>query len=51
LSEDGDLDGHDHDHDIPRANGPTERPVFGPPPPPNLLEARATKNAVVNGCH
>ncbi|OKP00343.1 Alpha-taxilin [Penicillium subrubescens] len=51
LSEDGDLDGHDHGRDIPRTNGPTERPVFGPPPPPNLLEARATKNAVVNGCH
>ncbi|KAJ5389546.1 uncharacterized protein N7496_000614 [Penicillium cataractarum] len=51
LSDEGDLDGHDHDRDIPRAGGPTERPVFGPPPPPNLLEARATKNAVLNGCH
>ncbi|KAJ5632386.1 hypothetical protein N7490_008725 [Penicillium lividum] len=30
---------------------PAERPVFGPPPPPSLLEARASKNAVVNGCH
>ncbi|KAJ5675628.1 hypothetical protein N7462_008525 [Penicillium macrosclerotiorum] len=50
LSEEGDLD--EHDRDIPRAGAPTERPVFGPPPPPNLLEARATKSAaVLNGCH
>lgn len=48
LSEDGDLD--DTDGGIPHA-GPTERPVFGPPPPPNLLEARASKNAVLNGVH
>ena len=51
LSEEGDLD---HDHSIPRpAAAPSERPVFGPPPPPNLLEARAaSKNAaVLNGCH
>ncbi|OQD73631.1 hypothetical protein PENDEC_c014G02247 [Penicillium decumbens] len=49
LSEDGELD--DADHGIPHAAAPTERPVFGPPPPPNLLEARASKNAVLNGCH
>jgi chromosome segregation ATPase len=49
LSEDGDLD--DTDRGIPHAAAPTERPVFGPPPPPNLLEARASKNAVLNGCH
>ena len=31
---------------------PPEKPVFGPPPPPNLAEARANGNkAVVNGCH
>lgn len=30
----------------------TEKPVFGPPPPPNLLEARANGNkAMINGCH
>lgn len=46
LSEDGELDA------IHQAAAPTERPVFGPPPPPSLLEARATQNgAVVNGCH
>lgn len=29
-----------------------EKPVFGPPPPPNIAEARANGNkAVVNGCH
>jgi len=49
LSEDGELD--DADHGILHAAAPTERPVFGPPPPPNLLEARASKNAVLNGCH
>ncbi|KAJ5128715.1 hypothetical protein N7448_002433 [Penicillium atrosanguineum] len=48
LSEDGDLD--DNDRGIPHT-GPTERPIFGPPPPPNLLEARASKNAVLNGVH
>ncbi|BDD58560.1 hypothetical protein MAP00_003827 [Monascus purpureus] len=31
---------------------PPEKPVFGPPPPPNLAEARANgTKAVVNGCH
>ena len=30
----------------------TEKPVFGPPPPPNLLEARANGNkAMINGIH
>jgi hypothetical protein len=29
-----------------------EKPVFGPPPPPSLLEARANGNkAVINGIH
>lgn len=29
-----------------------EKPVFGPPPPPSLLEARANGNkAMINGCH
>lgn len=50
LSEEGDLD--EPDRDIPRTDGSSQRPVFGPPPPPNLLEARASKNAaVLNGCH
>ncbi|KAJ6000250.1 hypothetical protein N7481_000659 [Penicillium waksmanii] len=50
LSEEGDLD--EPDRDIPRADTSSQRPVFGPPPPPNLLEARASKNAaVLNGCH
>ncbi|KAJ5201842.1 uncharacterized protein N7498_006505 [Penicillium cinerascens] len=49
LSEDGDLD--DADRGIPHAAAPNERPVFGPPPPPNLLDARASKSAVINGCH
>ncbi|KAJ6080076.1 hypothetical protein N7467_009829 [Penicillium canescens] len=35
----------------PRVDQPPEKPVFGPTPPPNLLEARANGNAVVNGCH
>ena len=49
LSEDGDLD--DAGRGIPHAAAPNERPVFGPPPPPSLLEARASKSAVINGCH
>ncbi|RMJ22097.1 hypothetical protein PHISP_07040 [Aspergillus sp. HF37] len=29
-----------------------EKPVFGPPPPPNLVEARTNGNrALMNGCH
>lgn len=49
LSDEGDLDEADR---IPHATAATERPVFGPPPPPSLLEARASKNtAVLNGCH
>ncbi|KAJ6017900.1 hypothetical protein N7451_001279 [Penicillium sp. IBT 35674x] len=46
LSEEGELDEHDR-----TTSHPAERPVFGPPPPPSLLEARASKNAVLNGCH
>jgi uncharacterized phage infection (PIP) family protein YhgE len=35
-----------------RVDQPSEKPVFGPTPPPSLLEARANGNAaVVNGCH
>ncbi|CAI7570061.1 unnamed protein product [Penicillium manginii] len=50
LSEEGDLD--EPDRDVPRADTSSQRPVFGPPPPPNLLEARASKSAaVLNGCH
>ncbi|OJK03843.1 taxilin [Aspergillus aculeatinus CBS 121060] len=45
-SRDGDLNG---DRNV--AQQP-EKPVFGPPPPPNLLEARANGNkAMINGCH
>ncbi|KAJ5400630.1 hypothetical protein N7465_011119 [Penicillium sp. CMV-2018d] len=32
-----------------RVEQPSEKPVFGPTPPPNLLEARANGNAGVNG--
>lgn len=49
LSEDGDLD--DTDRGIRHATAPNERPVFGPPPPPNLLETRTSKSAVLNGVH
>ncbi|KAJ5778218.1 hypothetical protein N7520_001464 [Penicillium odoratum] len=45
LSDEGEAE---QDHTV---SHPAERPVFGPPPPPSLLEARASKNAVVNGCH
>ncbi|KKK23824.1 alpha-taxilin [Aspergillus rambellii] len=46
----------DDDYELDSANGDQpqqpEKPVFGPPPPPNLLEARANgSKAVVNGCH
>ncbi|PYH47408.1 taxilin [Aspergillus saccharolyticus JOP 1030-1] len=45
-SRDGDMNG-----DRSVAQQP-EKPVFGPPPPPNLLEARANGNkAMINGCH
>ena len=50
LSEEGDLD--ESDRGISQLSTPSERPVFGPPPPPSLLEARTSKNtAVLNGCH
>ncbi|KAE8383016.1 myosin-like coiled-coil protein-domain-containing protein [Aspergillus bertholletiae] len=46
-STDRDMNG---DRNIPPQQ--PEKPVFGPPPPPNLLEARANGNkAVLNGCH
>ncbi|KAJ5977242.1 hypothetical protein N7501_000584 [Penicillium viridicatum] len=32
-----------------RVEQPSEKPVFGPTPPPNLLEARANGNSGVNG--
>ncbi|KAL4913452.1 myosin-like coiled-coil protein-domain-containing protein [Aspergillus aurantiobrunneus] len=47
----------DEEYELDSANGDhplsqqTEKPVFGPPPPPNLLEARANGKAVLNGCH
>lgn len=45
-STDRDING---DRGVPQQ---PEKPVFGPPPPPNLLEARAHGNkAVMNGCH
>ncbi|KAJ5708265.1 hypothetical protein N7488_008066 [Penicillium malachiteum] len=49
LSEEGELD--EHESAIAHASTASERPVFGPPPPPSLLEARASNNGVVNGCH
>ncbi|KAB8265925.1 myosin-like coiled-coil protein-domain-containing protein [Aspergillus pseudonomiae] len=46
-STDRDMNG---DRNIPPQQ--PEKPVFGPPPPPSLLEARANGNkAVLNGCH
>jgi myosin heavy subunit len=52
--EDEDEDISDEDDPEPpvhRIDQPSEKPVFGPTPPPNLLEARANGNAVLNGCH
>ncbi|KAL4979718.1 myosin-like coiled-coil protein-domain-containing protein [Aspergillus desertorum] len=46
--EEYELESANGDH--PTAQQP-EKPVFGPPPPPNLLEARANGKAVLNGCH
>lgn len=54
ISEDEyELDGAEHDVNGDRiAEGQQhEKPVFGPPPPPNLAEARANGKALVNGCH
>ncbi|KAJ5465135.1 uncharacterized protein N7458_000821 [Penicillium daleae] len=51
LSDEGDLDGHDHDRDIPPRWRPNRTTRFWATPSPNLLEARATKSAVLNGCH
>ncbi|OJJ02373.1 hypothetical protein ASPVEDRAFT_132073 [Aspergillus versicolor CBS 583.65] len=49
--EDYEIDSANGDHgDHPLPQQP-EKPVFGPPPPPNLLEARANGKAVLNGCH
>ncbi|KAF7586808.1 hypothetical protein BBP40_008326 [Aspergillus hancockii] len=45
-STDRDMNG---DRNVPQQQ--PEKPVFGPPPPPNLLEARANGKAVLNGCH
>ncbi|KAL4740649.1 myosin-like coiled-coil protein-domain-containing protein [Aspergillus similis] len=47
----------DEEYELESANGDhpmppqPEKPVFGPPPPPSLLEARANGKAVLNGCH
>ncbi|EAU34480.1 conserved hypothetical protein [Aspergillus terreus NIH2624] len=48
-----DLDSTDREINGDRnATQQPEKPVFGPPPPPNLLEARANGNkAMINGCH
>ncbi|CAG7918563.1 unnamed protein product [Penicillium olsonii] len=49
--EDGISEEDDPEPPLLRVNQPSEKPVFGPTPPPNLLEARANGNAVLNGCH
>ncbi|KAL5341304.1 myosin-like coiled-coil protein-domain-containing protein [Aspergillus crustosus] len=46
--EEYELDSANGDHPLPQQQ---EKPVFGPPPPPNLLEARVNGKAVLNGCH
>lgn len=49
LSEEGEYDDVDDDQNQPHHNGQTEKPFFGPPPPPNLVEARANGTPLVNG--
>ncbi|CAG8090335.1 unnamed protein product [Penicillium salamii] len=50
--EDGISEEDEPEPPLLRVNQPSEKPVFGPTPPPNLLEARANGNAaVLNGCH
>ncbi|KAE8147695.1 myosin-like coiled-coil protein-domain-containing protein [Aspergillus avenaceus] len=54
ISDDEYEDSTDRDMNGDRNMPPQqpEKPVFGPPPPPNLLEARANGNkAMINGCH
>lgn len=52
ISDDEEFEDADRDLHGGRVDPPLERPVFGPPPPPSLLEARANGNAaVVNGIH
>ncbi|KAL4765948.1 taxilin [Aspergillus foveolatus] len=46
--EEYELESANGDHTMPQQ---PEKPVFGPPPPPSLLEARANGKAVLNGCH
>ncbi|KAL4820523.1 myosin-like coiled-coil protein-domain-containing protein [Aspergillus spinulosporus] len=46
--EEYELESANGDHPVPQQ---PEKPVFGPPPPPSLLEARANGKAVLNGCH
>ncbi|KAL6237418.1 hypothetical protein BDW75DRAFT_204175 [Aspergillus navahoensis] len=46
--EEYELESANGDHPMPQQ---PEKPVFGPPPPPNLLEARSNGKAVLNGCH
>lgn len=51
LSEEGEYDDVDN-NEQQQSSQPreTEKPVFGPPPPPNLAEARANGNrSLVNG--
>jgi septal ring factor EnvC (AmiA/AmiB activator) len=51
LSEDGEYDDQDHGkHQHTVKSAESEKPVFGPPPPPTFAEARANGNkALVNG--
>lgn len=44
---------HDHNHDqhrghVPPPPAPSHKPVFGPPPPPQMLESRANGNPSSN---
>jgi hypothetical protein len=50
LSEDGEYDDQDHgEHQHTVKSAESEKPVFGPPPPPTFAEARANGNkALVN---
>lgn len=49
--EEYEVDSANGDHSLPQQPQQPEKPVFGPPPPPNLLETRANGKPVLNGCH
>lgn len=50
LSEEGEYDDVDDEQHMPHHhNGQPGKPVFGPPPPPSLVEARANGQPLVNG--